>query len=422
MNTGKFRLSETFIDGYKHKRPNWGFNGLGELVYFRTYSRLKDDDTNERWWETVLRVVEGTYNLQKDTIDKHGLEWNAWKAQKSAQEMYDRIFSFKFLPPGRGLFAMGSKLTEEKKLYACLNNCAFISTKNVAVDYSKPFAFMMDMSMLGVGVGFDILGADTLEIKAPDSKKEIHKFQIPDSREGWVESLRTLLDSYFFSNAVVEFDYSIIRPAGLRIKTFGGITSGPEPLKKMHVLIRKVLDNRAGKKLTGRDIADIMNMICCCVVSGNVRRSASVIFGDANNNEYLDLKNKKVFPEREDWSWASNNSIYAMLGMNYHNVCERTKANGEPGFLWLENLQIYSRMVDPIDNKDFRAVGANPCLIGSTKVITDRGELTILEILDIINKKEPLLALSYDIENKKIEFTPITNAFLTKEKANVIKI
>ncbi len=75
------------------------------------------------------------------------------------QEMYERIFDMKFLPPGRGLWAMGSPVTEERYMYAALNNCAFVSTQNLKEEGSKPFTFLMDGAMLGVGVGFDTLGA-----------------------------------------------------------------------------------------------------------------------------------------------------------------------------------------------------------------------------------------------------------------------
>ena len=126
----EFVLSENFINKYKRKRPPFGFNGLGELVYLRTYSRIKDNGKNEKWWETVRRVVEGTYNMQKDWVDLNELEWNPWKAQRSAQEMYDRMFNMKFLPPGRGLWAMGAPITKEKKIYASLNNCAFCKYRN----------------------------------------------------------------------------------------------------------------------------------------------------------------------------------------------------------------------------------------------------------------------------------------------------
>ena len=79
----KFKLSENFINKYKRKKAPFGFNGLGELVYMRTYSRIKEDGKNERWWETVQRVVEGTYTMQKRWIESHQLGWNAWQAQKS---------------------------------------------------------------------------------------------------------------------------------------------------------------------------------------------------------------------------------------------------------------------------------------------------------------------------------------------------
>ncbi len=75
--------------------------------------------------------------------------------------MYERIFDMKFLPPGRGLWAMGSPVTEERYMYAALNNCAFVSTQNLKEEGSKPFTFLMDGAMLGVGVGFDTLGAGT---------------------------------------------------------------------------------------------------------------------------------------------------------------------------------------------------------------------------------------------------------------------
>ena len=207
----KFTLSDNFIDKYKRKKPPFGFNGLGELVYMRTYSRIKEDGKNEKWWETIRRVVEGTYSMQKEWIDSHQLGWNPWQAQKSAQEMYDRIFNMKFLPPGRGLWAMGTPITEEKGLYAALNNCAFVSTETLKDDYSKPFTFLMDASMLGVGVGFDTKGAGQIIVKGINKKKDEEVFEIPDTREGWVESLKLLLESYFQGSAPIEFDYSKIR-------------------------------------------------------------------------------------------------------------------------------------------------------------------------------------------------------------------
>jgi len=362
MNNKKFTLSDNFVSKYVRRKPPFGFNGLGELVYMRTYSRIKDDGKNERWYETVRRVVEGTYTMQMNWIDGHQLGWNPWQAQRSAQEMYDRIFYMKFLPPGRGLWAMGTPITEEKNLYAALNNCAFVSTKTLKDDYSKPFCFLMDASMLGVGVGFDVKGAGEVMIKLPNPNRGVEEYVIPDNREGWVESLKLLLESYFHGSAEIVFDYSKIRPAGEPIRGFGGVSSGHEPLEEIHVEIRKVLNRNVENPITTTAIVDIMNLIGKCVVAGNVRRTAEIVFGDPYDDEYLDLKNYEVNPDREQYGWTSNNSIFAELGMDYTDVCKRITDNGEPGFAWLENMRGYSRLKNGRDNKDHRVAGGNPCL------------------------------------------------------------
>lgn len=157
-----FKLDSAFVDRFATEPSPFRFNGLGELVYKRSYARVKSDGRQEEWFETVARVVNGTYNMQKTWIEKNKLGWDTQKAQKSAQEMYKRIFNMKFLPPGRGAFylysqkftftglwAMGTSITEDKGLYAALNNCAFVSTEDMKDSPSKPFIFLMDLAMLG---------------------------------------------------------------------------------------------------------------------------------------------------------------------------------------------------------------------------------------------------------------------------------
>ena len=101
-----------------------------------------------------------------------------------------------------------------------------------------------------------------------------------------------------------------------------------------------------------------------CVVAGNVRRTAEIAFGEPNDVDYIALKDYKKNPQREAFGWASNNSVYATLGMNYVDICNNlVHKNGEPGFAWLDNMQGYSRMNTEIrDNKDVLARGGNPCL------------------------------------------------------------
>lgn len=359
-----FRLKPDFVSTYADRTPPFGFDGLGELVYLRTYSRIKDDGTQEKWHETVERVVNGTYTMQKRWIIQHNLGWSERKAQRSAQEMYDRIWNMKFLPPGRGLWAMGSPLTEEKGLFAALNNCAFVSTQHLDKDLSEPFTFLMDASMLGIGVGFDTKGAGLVTIQDPKNDYTADNvYIIPDTREGWVESLRLLLEAFMVPDKTVPiFDYTEIRPAGEPIKGFGGVASGPDPLRKMHEQIVTVLRRSPNEPITVTQIVDIMNLIGTCVVAGNVRRTAEIAFGAEDSEEFLDLKNYHKNPQRAEYGWTSNNSILASVGMDYSDPATRTALNGEPGYVWLENMRAYGRMGDAPDMKDKRVMGANPCV------------------------------------------------------------
>jgi adenosylcobalamin-dependent ribonucleoside-triphosphate reductase len=276
----------------------------------------------------------------------------------------------KFLPPGRGLWAMGTNIINDKGLFIALNNCAFVSTDNLAKDLSKPFEYMMDFSMLGVGVGFDIKGASQIRITSPNL--DDLTYTIPDTREGWIKSLKMALNAFFKGDTFPAFDYSQLRPKGALIKTFGGKSAGPAPLKKLHKQIYNLFIDKIGELVTGQDIVDIMNMIGVCVVAGNVRRTAQIVFGDPDDEEYLKLKDyhwdssthsyKGTKADRAKFGWASNNSIFAEVGQDYTKIAQQTALNGEPGYAWLENMQDYGRMGDKPNYKDHRVKGGNPCL------------------------------------------------------------
>jgi adenosylcobalamin-dependent ribonucleoside-triphosphate reductase len=369
-----FRLAEDFISGYKEKKVPWGYtdaggNAVGEITFLRTYSRLKEDGTKETWVEVCERVINGMYSLQKDHAKSNRLPWNDAKAQSSAKEAYDRLFNLKWTPPGRGLWVMGTPLVNEQRNSAALQNCSFVSTESMTkINPAKPFAFLMEASMLGVGVGFDDKGADKdFTIYDP---QEGETYVIPDTREGWVESTSTLINAYLKPDTKKPvFDYSIIRPSGAPIKTFGGTAAGPEPLIKLHNYIsQSIFKNRAGEKLSRKDIADIGNLIGVCVVSGNVRRSAELLMGRLEDKDFLNLKNASVYPERNSydpknpgWAWMSNNSVEVKVGDDFSGIIDGISLNGEPGVIWMDVTRKYGRLVDPANNKDWRASGYNPC-------------------------------------------------------------
>jgi ribonucleoside-triphosphate reductase (thioredoxin) len=369
-----FRLSEDFVTKYAGVPAPFGFsdagsNSLGEITFIRTYSRVKEDGTKERWHEVCRRVIEGMYSVQKNHAKDNRLPWNDNKAQKSAQEAFQRMFELKWTPPGRGLWAFGTPMTMEKRNSASLQNCAMVSTRDI--DRNDPgalFAWVMDALMLGIGVGFDTVGNDkNLPIYAPTEPSIT--YEIPDTREGWVESVRYLLNSFLRQNqSIQEFDYSLIRPLGAPIKGFGGVASGPQPLMDLHTRIRNVIGSRVGETLDSRAIVDIVNLIGTCVVSGNVRRSATLALGAPGDETFINLKNPEVFPERNSydpekpgWAWMSNNSISAEVGTKYEDYVDLIADNGEPGFIWLDVARSYGRLADAPDYKDSRIMGFNPC-------------------------------------------------------------
>jgi len=354
-----FKLKDTFVDLYKNKQPAWG--PIGYVTYLRTYSRPKEDGGREEFWETCKRVVEGVYNVQKEHCERLNLPWNANKAQRSAQEMYNLMWGFKFLPPGRGLWMMGTEYMRDRG-GAPLNNCAFVSTKEISTDFAAPFTFLMDMSMLGVGVGGDTKGAGLVTIKKP--KIGACTYIVADTREGWVDIVETVLNSYVGKASLPnEIDYSQIRSKGTPIKGFGGTSSGYEPLAQLVREIRSTLDQAEGEKISSTIIVDIFNLIGKCVVSGNVRRTAEIMFGDFNDEEFLSLKDPKRFgKELKDRRWASNNSIFGEVGMDYSKVSSQIASNGEPGVIWLDTMRNYGRLADGFDpSADPLVEGANPC-------------------------------------------------------------
>ena len=368
-----FRLTEDFLTGYREKKVPWGYqdaagNSVGEITFLRTYSRLKEDGTKETWTDVCERVINGMYSLQKDHAKMNRLPWSDAKAASSAKEAFDRLWNLKWTPPGRGLWVMGTSIVNEQRNSAALQNCAFVSTTSMTkLDPAKPFAFLMEASMLGVGVGFDDKGADKdFSIYSPT---EGDTYVIPDTREGWVESTASLINSYLKPDTKSPvFDYSIIRPEGTPIKTFGGTAAGAEPLKKLHNYIIKMFSNRAGEKLTRVDIADIGNLIGVCVVSGNVRRSAELLMGRLDDETFLNLKNAEKFPERNSydpknpgWAWMSNNSVEVSVGQNLDGIVDGISRNGEPGVIWMDVSRKYGRLKDPENNKDWRIMGYNPC-------------------------------------------------------------
>jgi ribonucleoside-diphosphate reductase alpha chain len=363
----RFELNESTKRELLSLKPSFGFNGLGEVVFRRTYSR-----DNEDWGDVVIRVIEGTFSIRKDHFIKNSFCWNDESWQPFAKEMALSMFHMKWLPPGRGLWMMGTEFAYERGSMA-LNNCGAIDTTHDIVAAAE---WTMDALMHGVGVGFSTTWRGNAS--APN-KKDNENYVIEDSREGWVDSLITLMCAYIESpkyghTKFPVFDYSLIRPAGVPIKGFGGQASGPDPLKKLHSRIENYLDNFCKGTITvnnvekeynhTRLVADIFNAIGACVVAGNVRRSAEISLGDVRDTTFTDLKNYVINPERMEIGWMSNNSVVLNSTDGFEdfsyipNLASRIRDNGEPGVINLYNIQKYGRYGKEMSDKAFLV---NPC-------------------------------------------------------------
>lgn len=355
----RFSLKDTTADYIRSLVPKFGYNGFGEIVFYRTYSRIKKDGGQESWADVVIRVTEGTYSIRKDFYKKNYIPWNEEYWQNHAHGFAKAMFDMKWLPPGRGLWAMGSDFVYQRGSMA-LYNCA-LTNLSCGMDLVDDLCWLMDSLMHGVGVGFLPL-RDDLTLIRPRYGRYSHV--IPDTREGWVEALGLVVTSYINGEQLPQFIYDLIRPAGLPIKGFGGLSSGPEPLKE---LIEEV-ENQCEAYLQGElDCVEfktnLANLIGCCVVAGNVRRSAEIACGSINDKVFLNLKDYNVNPYREKFGWMSNNSVLLDNNSDFDRlgeIAERVVNNGEPGVINRKNLR-YGRIGKRDKIKIDRAIGFNPC-------------------------------------------------------------
>ena len=359
----------------------WG--PTGELVYNRTYSRLKADGTRETWPETVERVVDGNLAL---VGERHQI-------QGERQQLIDMMQQFKILPAGRHLWASGVRNAEH------LFNC-WVSGWPEKISEHFQFTFMRLMEGGGVGANYSnsylsqypvvvhplqvhiVCDEDHVDYQALKEagvlSDQYHSgwsgaFAIEDSREGWANALVDLIDTHYREGTVHfarVYDVSRIRPAGAKLKTFGGQASGPLPFAQMLQKVSDVLSDRSGTRLTGLDAMTVDHAIAQCVVAGGVRRSARMAmmhWADPQIQDFIHCKaqsgdhwttNISVEVDDDFWHQAKQGEAWSASKILRH-LAEGAVRNGEPG-MWDSSL---SNVGEP--NK---VVCTNPC-----------GEITLQE-------------------------------------------
>ena len=254
-------LSPEFLQKYAGTQPEWGFDGLGYIVYRRTYARKIYEGVKEEWWQTVARCINGAQKI------------GARYTKEEAERLFDLVFNLKCSWAGRMLWQLNTP-TVDRFFGNSLLNCWY-------TDICKPedFLFIFENLMLGGGVGFSVRREDVHElprirqgVQITHNSEKDADFIVPDSREGWVEALRHVLNAFFVTGKSFSYSTIIVRGAGEPIKGFGGTASGPGILAQGIEQISGVLRSREGKKLRSVDALDICNIIGSVVVAGNVRR------------------------------------------------------------------------------------------------------------------------------------------------------
>ena len=306
---------------------------LSDITVHMKYSRyIPDLNRRETWQELVTRN-------KKMHIKKYP------HMRKEIEDAYNYVYEKKVLPSMRSM-QFGGKPIEvaPNRVY----NCAYMP-----VDHLSAFSECMFLLLGGTGVGYSVQRhhVDKLpEIQKPNSKRS-RRFLIGDSIEGWADSIKILMQSYFKGGSRIKFDFSDIRPKGSRLVTSGGKAPGPQPLKECLLKVQGILEEKDnGDKLEPIEVHDIICHIADAVLAGGIRRAALISLFSADDEEMLAAKAGNWW-EANPQRGRANNSVALMRHLItrefFMDIWERIKeaGSGEPGF-YLSN------------DKDW---GTNPC-------------------------------------------------------------
>jgi len=366
----KFSLSEDFLSPYYRKGDPFQ-SLLARSTYLTKYCR-----GGEVWTDTVRRVVEANLSLASH-VD-----------EGEAKMLFHLFWTGQALPPGRGLWTGGIEGIPADARY----NCWYTTLYGI-----DDWCWTANQLMLGGGVGVGLGDVKSLPVVQgqPESRLAIwcldsHPnvnevkpnpksflngqtpiLRVPDSREGWVEALRAVLTAAFNAKDLI-IDVSEVRARGLPIRTFGGIACGPGPLTQLLRSAWNIVRGASGRRLNSVEALDITNYIGLCIKAGNVRRSALIALGDADDQDFRDAKKDmdQVISHRH----TSNNTIvfrsWAQIhGFDWkalvHDMAEN--GSGEPGIL---NLPLGWQ-------RDPGARGVNPC---GEQLLHDREACNLAEV------------------------------------------
>jgi ribonucleoside-triphosphate reductase len=326
-------------------------NQLSEYVYYTTYSRwLEEQGRRETWLETVDRYI----SFMRENLGTKLKEDEYSEITQSMLKM-DALGSMRLLQ-----FAGVAARNTNVAAY----NCSFI-----APTQWQDFAEIVYILMCGTGVGFAVEEQNVgmlpiVKRQVPGGKAS--KYVIEDSREGWADSLAHGMKAWADGKDVI-FDYSKLRPRGARLKTMGGRSSGPDPLRNLLDFTRERMFARQGRRLKTIDAHDIICKIGEVVVAGGVRRSALISISDLDDIEMREAKNGQFYLNHAERSMANNSVAYnekPTMPQFLDEWVNLAKAgSGERGIFNRGSLknQLPTRRWKLMSPEDLSRTGTNPC-------------------------------------------------------------
>lgn len=324
-------------------------NQLAEFVFYRTYARwIEEEGRRETWIETVDRYMA----FMKKNL-----------GNKLSARDYDRvreaILKQEAMPSMRLLQFAG---VPAERTNVCAYNCSYTTPTRI-----EDFGEAMYVLMCGAGLGFSVESKYVQQLPQikEQSGKKLKTHVIPDTKEGWADALVHGMKAWF-SGRDVDFDYSQLRPAGARLKTMGGRSSGPEPLCNVIDFSREKILKRQGRRLSNIDVHDIMCKIGEVVVAGGVRRSALISLSDLDDGDMRDAKRGQFYYTEPQRVMSNNSAVYTEKPSNEDFIDEwvalMKSGSGERGIFNRAALKtsLPERRLTFLKG-DVSNLGSNPC-------------------------------------------------------------
>ena len=256
------------------------------------YARwIEDKGRRETWSETVQRYTD---YLHSKGINLTGQDWD---------DIEGAILELEVMPSMRALMTAGVAADRDN---TCIYNCSY-----VAVDHPRAFDEAMFILLCGTGVGFSVERQAISQLpEIPNTLGQSEDvIAVQDSKEGWAKALRKLI-SLLYTGDIPKWDLDKIRPAGSRLKTFGGRASGPEPLNDLFNFVVAKFKGAMGRKLNSIECHDIMCKIGEVVVVGGVRRSAMISLSNLSDTRMSHAKSGSWWENEPQRALANNSACY----------------------------------------------------------------------------------------------------------------